>query len=45
MIYDMSFLLHHAAHATHAACGHCGCGVVFFLVGDDALCGEEHACY
>ena len=35
--------LHHAAHTTHAACGHCGCGVIFFLVGDDTFGGEEHA--
>ena len=36
--------LHHAAHATHAAGGHCGCGVIFLLVGNHALGGEEHAC-
>ena len=34
--------LHHAAHAR---VGHRHFGLVFLLVADDALCGEEHACY
>ena len=29
-------LLHHAAHATHAGCGHGRGGVLFLLVGDYA---------
>ena len=35
-------LLHHSAHASHAGSHSCRSGIFFFLVGDDALGGEEH---
>ena len=34
--------LHHAAHATHTGGG--SCRSFFFLLSDNALGGEEHAC-
>ena len=42
-LFGGMFFLHHAAHASHARCWHCGCGVLFFLVGNHTLGGEEHA--
>ncbi len=35
--------LHHSTHSAHSG-GSCGCGVLFFLIGDYAFGGEEHAC-
>ena len=42
-LFGGMFFLHHAAHASHARCWHCGCGVLFFLVGNDTFGGEEHS--
>ena len=32
-------------HATHAWCSHWHLWLVLLGIADDALCGEEHACY
>jgi len=37
--------LHHAAHTAHALVAHWHIGLLFFLVADDTLGGEEHTCY